>query len=456
MTQLISERPPPGEPRPYRFPRFERVTLGSGLRLITCHLPGRPLGTARLILQAGPDYEPAGQEGVAVLAARSLTEGTKRRDAAGFADAVERLGADVDVDAGWDSFHARVVVPVARMEPALELLAEAVLEPTFPAHEVERLRAERLNEIAQERAHPAHRAHLAFLQTVYTPDSPYARSSAGTLESVSALGREAIEAHYRRFATPAGATLIVAGDLTGLELERTAERLFGGWSTPEPERPGLKAEEAITRTEILLVDRPGSVQSQIVAGHLGVPMVIPDYFPVAVMVTILGGMFTSRLNLKLREEKGYTYGARASFDFRRGPGPFSATAAVHTEVTPEAIADAVVELTKLREAGVTEDELVQARDYLVGVFPLAFETPEAIAQAIARLVVYGLPDDYYDTYRPAMQAVTGDNVWAAARDRLSPDRMAIVVVGDATALEKPVGELGLGPLTVVTEPPPAP
>ena len=238
-------RPGPGTPRPYTFPVLSRTRLDSGLQVITCHLPGRRVGSARLIMEGGIAREPAGRAGVATLAARTLTEGTESLDAAAFADAVERLGADVSVDAGWDSLQGSVAVPVSRLEPALALLADAVLHPTFQAEEVARLRSERLNDIKQEYADPNQRAQIAFLPTIYTPESPYARPSGGSVDTVARLDRDAIEAHFRRYAGPQDATLIVAGDLDGVDVPAIAERLFGAWrgGEPAPEVPPVSVNQ---------------------------------------------------------------------------------------------------------------------------------------------------------------------------------------------------------------------
>jgi zinc protease len=423
------------------------------LQVIACHLPGRQVGSARLILEGGISREPADLAGVASLAAHALTEGTRSHDAAEFAEATELLGADIGVDAGWDSLQGSVVVPMSRLEPALSLLAEAVLEPTFPAHEVARLQAERLNDIKQEYADPNQRAQIAFLEQLYTPDSPYARLPGGVAQTVRRLNPEIVEQHYRSVASPERAALVVAGDLAGISVEEIADRLFGSWkgSVPGEELPAVR--EAPEGGSVTLVSRPGSVQSSILVGHVGLPRLIPDYFAVTAMVNILGGLFSSRLNLKLREEKGYTYGVRAWFDFRRQAGPFGAGTAVATQVTVEAIADTIDEIRRLHDDGVTSEEVELAKDYLVGIFPLAFETPEAISQAIVRILVYGLPEDYYQTYRQMMQAVTVEEASRAAKGRLRPDRMAIVVVGDAE-LEGPLKEAGFGPVTVTEDFPP--
>ncbi|MEA2591751.1 MAG: zinc protease, partial [Actinomycetota bacterium] len=274
------------------------------------------------------------------------------------------------------------------------------------------------------------------------------RPSGGSAATVGRLDRDAIEAHYRRYAGPQDATLVVAGDLGGVDVPAIAAHLFGTWQGAAPAPGTPPVAEALESTSVTLVARPGAVQSSIVVGHVGVARLVPDFLPITLMVSILGGLFTSRLNLKLREEKGYTYGARAYFDFRRQAGPFGAGTAVATGVTVEAIDDVLTEIRRLHDEGVTPDELALAQDYLVGIFPLAFETPEAISQAIARMVVYGLPEDYFQTYRPAMQAVTVEEANRAAADHLRPDRIAIVTVGDP-ALEAPLKEAGFGPLTVV-------
>lgn len=453
MSAPVATRPAPGLPRPYHFPSFTRTTLSSGVELLACHLPGRQIVSVRLIMDGGIGREDPAGGGVATLVGRAMTEGTEVRDAAAFAEASERLGAAISVDAGWDSMQASLTVPVSHLSEALALMAEAVRRPSFPGNEVSRLRAERLHDIRQEYAEPSHRAQIAFVQAVYTPDSPYGRPAGGAPETVRGLDRDALVAHYQRFMGPAGATLIVAGNLDDVPVHALTEELFGDWTGPTPPEDTAQVTEAVGQTEVTLVSRPGSVQSALLAGHLGANRLIPDYFPTSLMVAVLGGLFTSRLNLKLREEKGYTYGARAWFDFRRKPGPFGAATAVGAPVTMDALVDMMAELHRMHDEGVSAEELAFAQDYLVGVFPLAFETPEAITQAMARQIVYGLPDDYYQTYRPSLLAVTPEQASAAARTRIHPDRMAIVVVG-GPELAQPLQEAGFGPVTVVEDAPP--
>jgi len=450
VTGIVATRPVPGMPRPYEFPPFQRDRLSNGLRLITVHLPGRPLVTASLILLNGVADEPPDEAGATVLAARALSEGTERYDAIALVEATERLGATLHAEAGWDASSASVDVPAARLAPALELLAEIVARPTFPEAEVERLRDERLNDILQARADPRRRADEAFVETIYAKDSPYHRPSGGTKETVARLDGQRLRAAYSRGVNPAAATLIVAGDLSGLDVPEIAGRLFGSWAAdPSARLPG----PVVDRTEVgsrfvRVIHRPGAVQTEIRIGHRGAPRQIPDFYPLAVMGAILGGLFNSRLNMKLREEKGYTYGANAGYDLRRGAGPFSARAAVNTEATVPAIVDFLGELNRIREAPVDDDELRSARDFLVGVFPLRFETPGAVVGALANIVVHDLPDDELTRYRPAVEAVTGPDVEQAARSRLEPDRSAIVLVGDADAFGRDLEAAGFGPVTI--------
>jgi zinc protease len=447
---VVATRPAPGEPRPYDFPSVEHHRLGNGLTVQVVDMPGRPLMSATLVIPVGSADEPSEDAGAAVLAARALTEGTERYDAVQLTEAAERLGASLHAEAGWDATSIGVDVPSTRLPAALELLAEVLLRPTFPANEVERLRDERLNDLLQAHADPRRRADETFIGTIYASDSPYHRPSAGTRETVEGLDREAARRAYGRVLDPGRATLVVAGDLASLDVVSAVNGLFGAWTRHElAAAPQPVMDKAVGSGRIVrVVHRPGSVQTEIRIGHPGLPRRIPDYHAVSVMGAILGGLFNSRLNMQLREAKGYTYGAGAGFDMRRGAGPFTARAAVNTEVTVPAVIDTIAELERMRDTRVEAAELAAARDFLIGVFPLRFETPGAVVGAVAGLAIHGLPLEELTAYRERIVAVDIDAVAAAAREHLHVDRAAIVLVGDVDAFGSELERAGLGRLVI--------
>ena len=449
----LGRRPVPGTPRAFTFPAVDRGRLSGGLPVLAVHLPGRPLVTAGLVLPMGAVDEPAVSGGSTVIAARALTEGTRRRDALALVEAAERLGASLRAEAGWDATTIGVEVPAERLAPALELLAEVAREPAFPPREVERLRDQRLNDLLQAKADPARRAEEAYLETIYDPGSPYARPAGGLRDTVAGIDAGVAASAYASWSDLQRAALVVGGDLTGVDLPAILEPVLGDLAPapgavrpPEPVIAGR-----LDRPAVRIVHRPGSVQSELRAGHPGLPRRNPDFHAVAVMTSILGGLFNSRLNMKLREEKGYTYGAGAGFDLRRFAGPFTARAAVNTEATAPALADLLAELRRMRETEPTDAELRAARDYLVGVFPLRFETPGPVVSAVSGLVTYELPDDELERYRPAIEVVTADDVRAAARSHLHLERLGIVIVGDADAVARDVEALGIGDVKVVRD-----
>ena len=441
--------PRPAAPRPYDFPDFVRTTLPNGLQVIACHLPGRPLLAAQLVIRGdaggGATGEPAELGGVTVLTARAMTEGTARRSATDLIEASERLGAEIGADAGWDSLAVSLEVPRSRLLPALGLLAEVALEPSFPADEVERLRDERLNDLLQAKADPRRRVERVYPETIFAEGAPYRRPLAGTELTIPQVDRDAIAGRHAALMRPDGATLVIAGDLDGLDVPGEAIAAFGGWNAPSGAKGAGSASAARPGgRRIVVVDRPGAPQTELRIGHLGVARSTTDFHALSVLNAIVGGLFNSRLNQLLREAKGYTYGINSSFDMRRHAGPFTVRCAVQTEVTVPAITDILGELTRVREAAVEIAELTIARDYLVGVFPLRFEAAAQVASSITGLVVNGLPDDELDRYRPAIAAVSGEQVLAAAQAHIRPDEASIVMVGDATRFVDALRDAGLG------------
>jgi predicted Zn-dependent peptidase len=455
-SDLVADRPVPGQPRSYEFPTTVRTVLANGLRVIVTPMPGRGLISASLITRIGAADEPDDLGGATVLSARGMTEGTDERDAIALVEAAERLGASLHSEAGWDATSAGVDVPASRLESALALVAEIVREPAYPPAEVERIRDERLTDLLQARADPRRRADEAFVGAIYAPSSPYHRPAGGTTETVAALQANDLRAVHARGFVPARAAIVVAGDIDPDEVGRMVESLFGDWSG---DVGGMTAPiddaSAVAERFVRVVHRPGAVQTEIRIGHPGLPRRHPDFHAMSVMSAILGGLFNSRLNMNLREEKGYTYGAGAGFDLRRARGPFSARAAVDTDATVPALREFLLELDRIRDSKVTGAELKAARDYLVGVFPLRFETPGPVVGSLAGLFIHDLPDDELARYRAAIESVTADDVLRVARDQIHPDAAAMVLVGDHDRFGGDLEAAALGPVEVVRDPDPA-
>jgi zinc protease len=479
LEDVLSVRPSPGQPRDYRFPAFERIVLDSGLQVLTVNLPGRPLVSANLIIRRGAADEPPDLGGVTILAARAATEGTERYKGVELIEAAERLGATLHADASWDSFVASVDVAASRLGAALELLDELVERPTFPEADVARLRDERLNDLLQVKADPRRRVERAFTSVIYAPDSPYSRPAAGDEATVPGLDADAVRQVHRMLLDPSQAALVVGGDLTGLDVPALARSAFAGLAgrvaggaegsarvarpapaaSTAPAVPAALAVPAATtavdRPIVRFYHHPGAVQTELRIGHVGVARKVPDFHAIQLMAAILGGLFNSRLQMNLREEKGYTYGIGAGFEMRRGAGPFAVRTAVQTAATVPSISESLIELNRMRDTDVTEAELRAARDYLVGVFPLRFETPEAVVAAIGGLYSLDLPDDELARYRERIEAVTIGDIRRTARDRIHTDRIAIVAVGDADVLGKDLEAAGFGELEIIREELPA-
>ena len=426
-------RPTPGAPRPYHFPDFVRSRLSNGMSVWVVPLPSAAVVNVHLLVDGGAAAEDEAHAGVAALTAQLLVTGTRRLDASAFAEATERLGIEVSGESSWDSARAAFQALPEHTDAGLALLSEMVREPRLDPGEFERLKAERLADILQARADPGRLADEMFLQHVFDETTPYRRLSAGTPESVGGLTVQDVRAHHATHWGAGTANLIVAGPVDPDAVLAAAERHLGDWSGGGPGHRSFESS-AVGGRRIVIIDRPESVQSELRVGHPGIDRRSKRYFPALVLGALVGGTFGSRLNRRLREELGYTYGARAGFDPRRAAGPFTANTAVQTEVTADAMREIVDILTRIREQAPDEAELLETRDFLVGVFPLRFETTGGVAMAIEPVAVYELPDDYWQTYRQHLEAVGTDDVLSAARDLLQPDQVLMLAVGDAAKI----------------------
>jgi zinc protease len=441
-------RPAPTTPRPYHFPAFERRTLPNGLRLVIAPVHKLPVVSVAAVVDAGAAADPPGKEGLARLTARALDEGTAELDALALADRVERLGATLDAGADWDAAVVALTTLAPKLEEAFAVLAEVLARPAFPEREVERLKAERLADLLHLRSDPGGLADAAFAEAVYGSGSRFGRPEGGGAAAVQGLTRDEVAAFHAARYRPGATTLIVAGDVSADDAEALVRRTLGGWVGEAPaaaaadDRAGSEAPRAV------LVAKPDAQQSELRLGHVGVPRTTPDYFPLLVMNSILGGLFNSRVNLNLRERHGYTYGARSGFDWRRSAGPFAVESAVATDKTVAAVREVLGEIARMRDEPVAPEELSLATSYLDGVFPIRYETTSAIASALSALVIFGLPDDYFDTYRARVRAVTADEVQRVAREHLRPERLQLVVAG-APSLRAELEAMAFGSVSEV-------
>jgi len=439
-----------GPLRPYHFPGVHRRRLANGMNLLVSEMRNFPVVTVDVVLDAGGLAEPEERAGIAAITSALLESGAGEMDADAIAERVDGLGLSLDSGVSWDTGQVGFTCLTARLEAGFELTADLLRRPTFPEREVERVRDERLSTIQQRRGTPSTLADEAEARWIFAPGSAFARSLGGLTRTVDGLGRSDIVAFHARRYRPSAATVVAAGDVSVDEIQALAERWFGDWTGDAGPVVPVEVRPRLDHTRIVLFDRPGSVQSEIRIGHVGIERTAPDYLPVMVMNSILGGTFTSRMNLNLRERLGYTYGASSSFASRRQPGLFTMSTAVQTEVTAHSVSEMLREMREMRESLVTAAELEDARNYLAGVFPIGLQTTDGVAGKLSTLATYGLPDDYYDHYRDGLLAVSAADVRDAAERRLWPDRAAVVIAGDAERIRGELEALDLGPVEIAS------
>lgn len=441
---LVATRPGPGAARPYTFPTIQRVSV-AGSEVVAAHMPGQYLATAALLLDAGAAREIDGREGTATVLAKCLEEGTSARDSAEFALALEGLGAELSTSVDWDAFRVGVSVPVGLLPRAVALLAEAARTPRLDPADVARVRDDEVTALRMDWAQPGPRADAALRADLFGAGERYGRPLHGDPASVATVTVEDVTAFHESWLKRPG-VLLVVGDLERLDLAELGAAAFAGTSgSPLTPAGPLEVRVGASR-RVLLVDRPGSVQSTLRLGHRAPERANPDYVAMTLVATVLGGAFTSRLNHLIREVKGYTYGIRADFAMTRRFGRFGVSASVQTAVTAPALIDTIGEVTRTRLDGVTEEELDVARTWRAGQLTVDMQTPGAIANSLATLVVHGLPDDYYATLRQSLLDATVAQVSAAAAKHLHPAGLTLVVEGDAALIRDELTASGIGEL----------
>ncbi len=443
-------RPPALGPAPQLdLPAIQKRTLANGLRVWLIESHEVPLIQVNLVVMAGSADDPAGKFGVASLTAAMLDEGAASRTSLQIADAIDFLGADLATTSSFDASAVRLNVPAGRLAEALPIMADVALRPTFPDDELNRLREERVTALLQARDDAASVAPMAFARVVFGAHR-YGTSAVGTEATLKAFTPQDLRSFHGSMYVPGNAALVVVGDTTADAILPLLERQFGTWSGPAaPARAALAPARQVATGQVTIVNMPNAAQSQIRIGWVGVPRSTPDYFTLQVLNTILGGSFTSRLNQNLRETHGYTYGASSRFDMRLSAGPFFAGAGVQTDKTAEALQEFFNELNGILKP-VSAEELAKAKNYVAFGFPSEFESIADLAAHVEELLVYKLPDDYFDRYVANIQAVTAEAVQKAAATYIQPKRFAVVIAGDREKIEPGVRALNLAPLRVTT------
>lgn len=449
MSTAVLPRPDVVPPRPWTFPASRTLVLPNGLTVVGYHLPGKKIAALTLLLDLGQETEPEALEGLASITMSALDEGTASYDSQGFAAARNRIGGKYGAGCDSNVGSVSLSLPVSKLAPALDLLAEAALRPTFPAGEVDRLVKQRLDGLANELANPSSRANVELAKAWYTASSRRSKPGGGTADSVGRIDRNAVEAFYREQADPATSTLIVAGDLSGVALGDVAAARFGEWVSRGRTRVPVPAAALYGASRFVVVDRPGSVQTQLLLAAPSVGKAHPDLPAARVAAYALGGGMDSRIMAVLREEKGYTYGISAQAQTERADGRLVVSGAVQTEVTGPAVEELMAILRDYASGGIREDERVAAVEALAGRAPLQYETPQAVASTASSLLANGLPDDYIDRQNAALRATTVEGINAAIARSVALDQPVLVAVGDGSVITEPLRAAGLGDVTVV-------
>ncbi|MFB9440927.1 M16 family metallopeptidase [Streptomyces showdoensis] len=449
-------QPQPGEAKPWAFPAPERGALDNGLTVLRCHRPGQQVVAVEISLDAPLDAEPEGLDGVATIMARALSEGTDQHTAEEFAAELERCGATLDAAADHPGVRVSLEVPVSRLPKALGLLSEALIAPAFEESEIERLVNNRLDEIPHETANPARRAAKQLSKELFPADARVSRPRQGTEETVAAIDAAAVRAFFDAHVRPATATAVVVGDLTDVDLDKVLAETLGAWTgTPAALRP-MPPVTADDTGRVVIVDRPGAVQTQLLIGRVGADRHDRVWAAQVLGTYCLGGTLTSRLDRVLREEKGYTYGVRAFGQVLRSDGEgngaslLAISGSVDTPNTGPALDDLWKVLRTLAADGLTDAERDVAVQNLVGVAPLKYETAASVAGTLADQVEQHLADDYQAQLYARLAETGTVEATAAVVNAFPVDRLVTVLVGDAAQIEEPVRALGIGEVTVVT------
>jgi zinc protease len=438
-----NQQPKPGTASSLALPVPKQFKLSNGLTVLLIERHNLPVIAADLYVLSGSERNPANKPGLSSFTADMLDEGTTSRPALQIADDVGRIGATLTTGSWSDGAWVNTRVLKKNVEAAFDLISDVALQPSFPQKDIDRLRNERLTRILQQRDNPTALANIAFNNAIYGNAHPYGFVELGTQDSVKSITRDDLMAFWKAGYVPGNAVLAVAGDITEAELRSLANKYFGKWNG-QPAASKLEDVAMSGARRVVIVDKAAAPQTMLRIGHVGVPRSSPDYVLLEVMNLGLGGLFSSRINMNLREKNGYTYGAFSFFDYRRGPGPFMTSSSVRTDVTGPAVAEVFNELERMGATVMTADELKTAKDAFARSLAGRFETTEQIVNTISEFFIYNLPLDFYNTLPARIDAVSGADVQRVAQKYLKPGSTVVVAVGDRSKIEPQLQKLSLG------------
>lgn len=424
-----SRAPKPGVPGKVSFPKYFEREYRNGFKIFVIENHQLPLVTVGFVLRTGAAYDGT-LPGLGSVTCELLSKGTKTRKATRIAEEIDFIGASLSQNVSWDTGQVFISTLKPHLAHGFDLLRDIVLNPTFPVGEIRRVKAQRIATIRQLQADPGYLADTTFSSVVFS-GHPYGNTLGGTEESIGVMKRRDFIDYHRRFYTPDNSFMVFAGDITPKEAEKYVSGQFAKWKGKCAKEKIDSPAETDPEGVVFVANKPGAVQSSLRVGHLGISRNNPDHLKTFVLNTLLGGYFSSRMNMNLREVHGYTYGGRTDFDSRALPGSFQVYADVRNEVTSETIDEIIKELDRIRDTFPTREEMTMVKNYLAGLFPIQLETPQQVAGRVIATELYGLPKNFYRNYRNNIARITAKDVRAVARKYIHPDRLFIVLSGDA-------------------------
>ncbi|MEJ2615264.1 MAG: pitrilysin family protein [Ignavibacteriaceae bacterium] len=429
-------------PKPLQLPQVQHFELSNGLKVILMEKHEVPLVQVNVVIKTGTVNDPEDKTGLANITLDMMDEGAAGKSSLEIADAIDFLGANISTKAGQYYSEVDLHTPLSKFDEALKIMGDIILHPDFPENELERKKKERLTLITQWHDNPFAIAGIAFKKYLYG-NHPYGRIYLGNEKSINSFSADDLKKFYNKYFKSNNAFVVAVGDIKKDELKSRLENLLGKWQSGNVKGVSISEPEQVKKRIIYLIYKPGSAQSVIYIGGIGAKRLTPDYNSIIVMNTILGGSFTSRLNDNLREQHGYTYGARSRFSFGPIPGNFIAYASVQTEVTDKSLTEFFKELNRIREP-IPQNEVNRAKNLVALSYPSDFQSVSNIANQIENMMEYNLPSDYFDNYITQILNVKENEVNAAAEKYIVPDKMIVVVVGDKTKIEDSIKALNLG------------